>query len=177
MIVLPPQVNAVITDLEQAGLEAYFVGGAVANYVCDCLQLLTIESSTFTPLWWTMPEAILYHKLNDKGWNLWYSTVRNQEQLLCRKERESWRTSLPLSSIWANGSRLSSRVRNIALAKHAHIEISRSVWLDWFPDPTSGIILSDYGSRLSWIWDKRLFHAQSWAAYQRGGVQWWTFQR
>lgn len=50
MIVLPPQVNAVITDLEQAGLEAYFVGGAVGNYVCDCLQLLTIESSTFTPL-------------------------------------------------------------------------------------------------------------------------------
>ncbi len=50
MVVLPPQVNAVITDLEQAGLEAYFVGGAVGNYVCDCLQLLTIESSAFTPL-------------------------------------------------------------------------------------------------------------------------------
>ena len=36
MIVLPPQVNTVITDLEQAGFEAYLVGGAVRDYVRDC---------------------------------------------------------------------------------------------------------------------------------------------
>ena len=36
MIVLPPQVNTVITDLEQAGFEAYLVGGAVRYYVRDC---------------------------------------------------------------------------------------------------------------------------------------------
>lgn len=36
MMLLPPQVNTVIAGLEQAGYEAYLVGGAVRDYVRGC---------------------------------------------------------------------------------------------------------------------------------------------